>query len=145
MPSAPIVIRETNYHQIKAVLARLRLDASARLVVLVDKDGQQIAVHGELGDLDTTSLASLAAGNVAATGGMAKLSIHICVIGRVLLVVVFDDRSSLGLVKLRSKQISHELARTFAEIERDSAAEANTSPHFSGITDEEIDSLFSDA
>ena len=59
MPSAPIVIRETNYHQIKAVLARLRLDASARLVVLVDKDGQQIAVHGELGDLDTTSLASL--------------------------------------------------------------------------------------
>ena len=161
MPSAPIVIRETNYHQIKAVLARLRLDASARLVVLVDKDGQQIAVHGELGDLDTTSLASLAAGNVAATGGMAKLigenefptlshegekeSIHICVIGRVLLVVVFDDRSSLGLVKLRSKQISHELARTFAEIERDSAAETKISPHFSGITDEEIDSLFSDA
>jgi predicted regulator of Ras-like GTPase activity (Roadblock/LC7/MglB family) len=161
MPSAPIVIRETNYHQIKAVLARLRLDASARLVVLVDKDGQQIAVHGELGDLDTTSLASLAAGNVAATGGMAKLigesefptlshegekeSIHICVIGRVLLVVVFDDRSSLGLVKLRSKQISHELAKTFAEIERDSATGANTSPHFSGITDEEIDSLFSDA
>jgi predicted regulator of Ras-like GTPase activity (Roadblock/LC7/MglB family) len=161
MPSAPIVIRETNYHQIKAVLARLRLDASARLVVLVDKDGQQIAVHGELGDLDTTSLASLAAGNVAATGGMAKLigesefptlshegereSIHICVIGRVLLVVVFDDRSSLGLVKLRSKQISHELAKAFAEIERESAAEANVSPHFSGITDEEIDSLFSDA
>ena len=160
MPSAPIVIRETNYHQIKAVLARLRLDASARLVVLVDKDGQQIAVHGELGDLDTTSLASLAAGNVAATGGMAKLigesefptlshegekeSIHICVIGRVLLVVVFDDRSSLGLVKLRSKQISHELAKTFAEIERDSVG-ASISPHFSGITDEEIDSLFSDA
>lgn len=161
MPSSPIVIREMNYHQIKAVLARLRLDASARLVVLVDKDGQQIAVHGELGDLDTTSLASLAAGNVAATGGMAKLigeaefptlshegekeSIHICVIGRVLLVVVFDDRSSLGLVKLRSKQISHELAKTFAEIEKDSAAASSGSLQFSGITDEEIDSLFSDA
>src|SRR5437867_3913830 len=158
MSSAPIVIRETNYHQIKAVLARLRLDASARLVVLVDKDGQQIAVHGELGDLDTTSLASLAAGNVAATGGMAKLigesefptlshegereSIHICVIGRVLLVVVFDDRSSLGLVKLRSKQISHELARTFAEIERDSEFATDALP-FDEITDEEIDSLFS--
>lgn len=159
MPSTPIVIRETRYHQIKAVLARLRLDAAARLVVLVDKDGQQIAVHGELGDLDTTSLASLAAGNVAATGGMAKLigesefptlshegekeSIHICVIGRVLLVVVFDDRSSLGLVKLRSKQISHELARAFAEIERESAAGTSSSHSFAEITDEEIDSLFS--
>src|SRR5712692_6148383 len=137
MASSPIVMRETRYHQIKAVLARLRLDASARLVVLVDKDGQQIAVHGELGDLDTTSLASLAAGNVAATGGMARLigenefptlshegereSIHISVIGRILLLVVFDERSSLGLVKLRSKQVSQELSAIFAEIERDSS------------------------
>src|SRR6266849_92396 len=155
MADSPILMREQRYHQIKAVLARLRLDAAARVVVLVEKDGQQLAVHGELGDLDTTSLASLAAGNVAATGGMAKLigenefptlshegekeSIHICVIGRVLLVVVFDDRSSLGLVKLRSKQISHELARTFAEIEEESvAARANSSLPFNGITDEEI-------
>ena len=160
MANSPILIREQRYHQIKAVLARLRLDAAARLVVLVDKDGQQIAVHGELGDLDTTSLASLAAGNVAATGGMAKLigerefptlshegereSIHISVIGRVLLVVVFDERSSLGLVKLRSKQISRELAHAFAEVERESELSATVdSLPFAGITDEEIESLFS--
>src|SRR6266853_4964106 len=132
MADSPLLMREQRYHQIKAVLARLRLDAAARVVVLVEKDGQQLAVHGELGDLDTTSLASLAAGNVAATGGMAQLigekefptlshegekeSIHIAVIGRLLLVVVFDDRSSLGLVKLRSKQISHQLAAMFEEI-----------------------------
>src|SRR3954462_3266985 len=132
MANSPMLLRETRYHQIKAVLARLRLDSSARLVVLVDKDGQQIAVHGELGNLDTTSLASLAAGNVAATGGMAKLigenefptlshegekeSIHISVIGRVLLVVVFDERSTLGLVKLRSKQVSHQLSAMMDEI-----------------------------
>jgi predicted regulator of Ras-like GTPase activity (Roadblock/LC7/MglB family) len=160
MAHSTIVMRENRYHQIKAVLARLRLDASARLVVLVDKDGQQIAMHGELGDLDTTSLASLVAGNVAATGGMAKLlgedefptlshegereSIHISVIGRILLVVVFDHRSSLGLVKLRSKQISHDLVRTFSEIEQDSLIDgAGASLPFSEITDAEIESLFS--
>ncbi len=160
MANTTILLREQRYHQIKAVMARLRLDSAARLVVLVDKDGQQIAVHGELGELDTTSLASLVAGNVAATGGMAKLigerefptlshegereSIHISVIGRVLLVVVFDDRSSLGLVKLRSKQISQELADAFAEIERESefSTGADALP-FEEITDEEIDSLFS--
>ena len=152
-------MREQRYHQIKAVLARLRLDAAARVVVLVEKDGQQLAVHGELGDLDTTSLASLAAGNVAATGGMAKLigekefptlshegereSIHISVIGRVLLLVVFDERSSLGLVKLRSKQVSQELASVFAEIERDSQDSLNNAAPFAEITDDEIDSLFS--
>src|SRR5436309_10772637 len=139
MSNTPMVILESRFHHIKALLARLRLDSSARLVVLVDKDGQQIAVHGELGDLDTTSLASLAAGNVAATGGMAKLigedefptlshegereSIHISVIGRILLVVVFDERSSLGLVKLRSKQVSQELSAAFAEIGRASCRE----------------------
>src|SRR6476620_11069357 len=147
MADGPILIREERYHEIKAVLARLRMDSSARVVVLVEKDGQQIAVHGELGDLDTTSLASLAAGNVAATGGMAKLigerefptlshegereSIHISVIGRVLLLVVFDDRSSLGLVKLRSKQASQELAAAFAEIERESEATDSSSLPFS--------------
>jgi predicted regulator of Ras-like GTPase activity (Roadblock/LC7/MglB family) len=158
MADGPILIREQRYHEIKAVLARLRMDSSARVVVLVEKDGQQIAVHGELGDLDTTSLASLAAGNVAATGGMAKLigedefptlshegereSIHISVIGRILLVVVFDERSSLGLVKLRSKQVSQELSAVFAAIERDSSENDPESSLFGEITDEDIESLF---
>src|SRR3989442_14954711 len=157
MTNSRFLIREQRYHQSKAVLARLRLDAAARVVVLVEKDGQQLAVHGELGDLDTTSLASLAAGNVAATGGMAQLigekefptlshegereSIHISVIGRVLLVVVFDDRSSLGLVKLRSKQIARQLAILFEEIMQDGCEDVD-SP-FAEITEEDIDSLFS--
>jgi predicted regulator of Ras-like GTPase activity (Roadblock/LC7/MglB family) len=160
MSDTSIVLREQRYHQIKAVLARLRLDAAARVVVLVEKDGQQIAVHGDLGDLDTTSLASLAAGNVAATGGMAKLigerefptlshegereSIHISVVGRVLLLVVFDERSSLGLVKLRSKQVCHELSAVFAEVERESREPMPAgSVSFGEITDEDIESLFS--
>lgn len=156
MPDTPILLRERQYHQIKAVLARLRMDSVARVVFLVDKDGQEIAVQGETGNLDTTSLASLAAGNVAATGGMAELigekefptlshegereSIHISVIGRLLLIVVFDDRSSLGLVKLRSKQVSHQLSALIDEVTKaDFSHEASP---FAEITDEDIDSLF---
>lgn len=152
-------MREQQYHQIKAILAKLRLDSSARVVFLVDKDGQQIAVHGDVGELDTTSLASLAAGNVAATGGMAKLigekefptlshegereSIHISVIGRILLVVVFNESSSLGLVKLRVKRASGELALIFEEVLRESREKAaDENSLFAEITDEDIDSLF---
>jgi predicted regulator of Ras-like GTPase activity (Roadblock/LC7/MglB family) len=152
-------MREQQYHRIKAVLAKLRLDSSARLAFLVDKDGQQIAVHGDVGNLDTTSLASLTAGNVAATTGMAQLigekefptlshegeheSIHISVIGRTLLVVVFDERSSLGLIKLRVKQASTELATIFDEVVRESSEKAMTETSlFAEITDEDIDSLF---
>jgi len=156
MADTPILLREQQYHQIKAVLARLRLDSAAKVVFLVDKDGQEIASLGEVGNLDTTSLASLAAGNVAATGGMAQLigekefptlshegereSIHISVIGRLLLVVVFDERSSLGLVKLRSKQISQQLSTLFDEIAN--ADNRDLESPFAGITDEDIDSLF---
>jgi predicted regulator of Ras-like GTPase activity (Roadblock/LC7/MglB family) len=159
MADTPILMREQQYHQIKAVLAKLRLDSMSRVAFLVDKDGQEIAVHGEVGNLDTTSLASLAAGNVAATGGMAQLigekefptlshegereSIHICVIGRVLLIVVFDDRSSLGLVKLRVKQATHDLTTIFEEMIRESSRRDPATPSiFSEISDEDIESLF---
>jgi predicted regulator of Ras-like GTPase activity (Roadblock/LC7/MglB family) len=156
MADTPITLHERQYHQLKAVLARLRMDSSARVVFLVDKDGQEIAVQGEIGNLDTTSLASLAAGNVAATGGMAQLigekefptlshegaheSIHISVIGRMLLIVVFDERSSLGLVKLRSKQVSQQLSAMMDEIVN--APKDDSDSPFAEITDEDIDSLF---
>lgn len=159
MADTSFILHEQQFQQIKAVLSRLSVDAASRVVFLVDKDGQQIAVHGDVGDIDTTSLASLAAGNVAATGGMALLigekefptlshegereSIHICVIDRVLLVVVFDDRSSLGLVKLRVKQVSGELATIFEELKREAAKNTSDEAFFSEITDEDIDSLFS--
>src|SRR5215210_7467245 len=158
MADTPIVMREPQYRQIKAVLTKLRLDSSARVAFLIDKDGQEIAVNGDVSNLDTTSLASLAAGNVAATGGMARLigekefptlshegereSIHICVIGRALLVVVFDDRSSLGLVKLRVKQASRDLSNLFDEVTRDSEQSSDEPSIFAEITDEDIDSLF---
>lgn len=152
-------MHEQQYLQLGHILNKLRLESFSRVVFLVDKNGQQIAVHGDVGNMDTTSLASLAAGNVAATGGMAQLigekefptlshegereSIHICIIGRVLLVVVFDDRSSLGLVKLRVKQASRDLSALFVEVERVTQERRDREEAlFAEITDDDIDSLF---
>ncbi|MBA2503047.1 MAG: roadblock/LC7 domain-containing protein [Pyrinomonadaceae bacterium] len=158
MTDTPMVIREPQFGQLKTVLAKLRTDAAAQVTFLVDKNGQSIAVQGDVGNLDTTSLASLAAGNVAATGGMAQLvgekefptlshegeheNIYICVIGRALLIVVFDDQASLGLVKLRVKQASREFAQIFAEINSQANESTDDESLFAEITDEDIDSLF---
>ena len=159
MTDTPIIMREQQYDRLVSVLYKLRSDSASRVVFLVDKNGQQIAVQGDVSNLDTTSLASLAAGNVAATGGMANLigekefptlshegereSIHICIIGRTLLIVVFDERSSLGLVKLRVKQASRDLSVVFDEVTRESEERsAGDDSFFTGITDEDIDSLF---
>jgi predicted regulator of Ras-like GTPase activity (Roadblock/LC7/MglB family) len=159
MTDTPIIMHEQQYLQLGHILNKLRLESFSRVVFLVDKNGQQIAVHGDVGNIDTTSLASLAAGNVAATGGMALLigekefptlshegereSIHICIIGRVLLVVVFDERSSLGLVKLRVKQASRDLSALFVEVERITQERRDREEAlFAEITDDDIDSLF---
>lgn len=160
MAETPVIISELLFERLKHILARLCVEAAARAVFLVDRDGQPIAYHGEVGEMDTTSFSSLAAGNVAATSSMARLigenefpavvhegekeSIFISVIGRSLLVVVFDQRSTLGLVKLRTKKASYDVSSVLEEVRRDSEAHrANRNSFFSEITDEDIDSLFS--
>jgi predicted regulator of Ras-like GTPase activity (Roadblock/LC7/MglB family) len=157
---------EEEYLLIKEILARLQVDSNSKIVFLVDKNGQQIAAHGDMRGVDATSLASLTAGNVAATDGLAKLigekefsilfhegerdNIHISLVAqRVILVVIFDEKSSLGLVRLRVKKASTELEKAFEQLVRKSEAERGNmasrfdSP-FAEITDEDIDSLFSE-
>src|ERR1700757_569676 len=128
MASPDLVMYEEEYQQIKDTLRRLQVDSNAKIVFLVDKNGQQIAVEGDMRGSDATSLASLTAGNVAATDGLAKLigerefsvlfhegqqdHIHISIVAkRAILVVIFDDRSSLGLVRLRVKRANGELEK----------------------------------
>lgn len=154
-----MVMYEQEYEEIKLLGERLVREANARVVFLVDKNGQLIAAAGDTHQLDTTSLASLTAGNIAATGGIAKLinekefsqifhegerdNLHISIVGqRGILVVIFDHRSSLGLVRLRVRKASDELATIFARMAQKAIAPGAGSP-FAEITDDDIDSLFS--
>src|SRR5438876_9460148 len=165
MTTSDMIMYEEEYQRIKTIITKLRTESNAKLVFLVDKNGQQIAAQGDLENLDATSLASLTAGNVAATDGLAKLigekefsilfhegekdNIHISIVAqRVILVVIFDNRSSLGLVRLRVKKASSELTEVFERVvkkincERESGRLDMESP-FAQITDDDIDNLFS--
>ena len=73
MTAPDLVLYDEEFQRIRESLQRLRHDANANVVFLVDKNGQQIAAVGDLQSLDTTSLASLTAGNVAATDVMARM------------------------------------------------------------------------
>ena len=164
MSGADLVLHPEEYNKIREVIGRLRAECNAKMVFLVDKNGQQIAAQGDIDALDTTALASLAAGNVAATDSLARLlgekefsilfhegerdNLHISVVGgKMILVVIFDERSSLGLVRLRVKRGSADLKAILEVIWSQSSAPrkvaAGGSP-FSEITDEDIDRLFSD-
>ena len=163
MSSSDLIMYEEEFSRIDEELQRLYAQTNAKVVFLVDKNGQLIASAGETRDIDTTSLASLTAGNIAATGGIARLlgekeftilfhegendNIHISLIGqRVILVVIFDKRSSLGLVRLRVKKSSEALVKIFNDItsksEKEKSADSFDESPFAEISDEDIDNLF---
>jgi hypothetical protein len=61
-------------------------------------------------------------------------------------VVIFDHRSSLGLVRLRVKKASDELAGIFQDLAVKAAEmekTGNVNSPFAEITDDDIDNLFS--
>ena len=163
MHDSSLVLFEEDHRRIVAVGQLLVRDANAKGVFVVDRNGQLIGEAGEMRGIDTTSLASLTAGCIAATGGLARIvgeeefpvhfhqgqrdNLHISLIaGRMILVVVFDERSSLGLVRLRVKKAAAQLAKIFEDIakraDQERASGAVSTP-FAEITDEDIDNLFS--
>jgi predicted regulator of Ras-like GTPase activity (Roadblock/LC7/MglB family) len=165
MPATNLVIHEEDSTRIEGALGSLRQESNARFVFLIDRSGQQLGFVGDTAEVDATSLSSLAAGNVAATEGLAQIigestftslfheggreSLHITLINsQVILLVAFDERSSLGLVRLRVEQASQSIGATLTEIDERHvalrAAGGETASPLAEITDEDIDNLFSD-
>jgi predicted regulator of Ras-like GTPase activity (Roadblock/LC7/MglB family) len=158
-----MVMYDEEFKQINVVMEKLLRESNSRVIFLVDKNGQLISGVGDVEQFDTTSLASLTAGNIAATGGLAKLigekefsilfhegekdNLHISIVGgRVILVVLFDAKSSLGLVRLRVKKASDELTTIFDRLmhkAEEKEKSGNSDFPFAEITDDDIDNLFS--
>lgn len=133
METGDLVIYPGEFAEIRVIMAQLATEARAKLVFLVDRNGQPIASHGGDDTVDTTSLSSLAAGNVAATEGLAKLlgerefsvlfhegerdNIHFSIVAhRAILVVIFDHSTPVGLVRLRVRKASVQFEDVFQRI-----------------------------
>ena len=157
-----LILYDEEHQLVLDVCEELARAARAKSVFVVDQSGQLLAQAGELRGIDTTSLATLTAGTVAATGGLAEVlgeqefAIHFhqghrdhlylrSVAGHTVLVVVFDEQSSLGLVGLRVRQAGAELARIVETIRAKSgrSPSARVNP-FAEMTPDEIESLFPD-
>jgi predicted regulator of Ras-like GTPase activity (Roadblock/LC7/MglB family) len=163
MAGSDLVMYEEEFLRIDEELQKLKKQANAIVVFLVDKAGQLIASAGDTSNIDTTSLASLTAGNIAATGGIAKLlgekeftilfhegekdNINITLVGdRVILVVIFDSRTSIGLVRLRVRKSTEQLTKIFEDITSKSEDSRNKDKQeespFTDLNDDDIESLF---
>jgi len=108
-------------------------NSNAQCALLVDKDGHLVTKEGEARTYDMDTISALVAGSFAATKQMAKLlgeeefalmfhqgkkdNIQLSLVGeRTILAVIFDDKTTLGMVRLYSSQVSAKLAQVFKDI-----------------------------
>jgi predicted regulator of Ras-like GTPase activity (Roadblock/LC7/MglB family) len=152
---------EQDFNRITEHLNDLLRESNARCAMLVDRTGQLLANAGERLQFDPTSFASLTAADFSANDQLAKMigepefaslfhqgekeSMYLAdVAHRVILVVLFDQRTTVGLVRLRVKQTVGDLARVFEEMfQRGADAQQAPRPLLEGA-DDEIDKLFGD-
>jgi predicted regulator of Ras-like GTPase activity (Roadblock/LC7/MglB family) len=161
-----LVIYEEQIEQIEKTLRRLIKDAQAKCVLLVDKDGHLITRQGFTQTLDTTALAALLAGSYASTREIARLvgepefsvlfhqgkkdHIHISLVGeRTILAVIFDDRTTIGMVRLYAKEVSENLNQILCSGKSEdqttgSGKRSELDQEFSASVETRLDDIFSD-
>jgi predicted regulator of Ras-like GTPase activity (Roadblock/LC7/MglB family) len=148
---------EDDFNAISTALERFLVDCSARCALLVDRTGQLIATVGDRPNFDPTAFSTLAAADFSANDQLAKLigetdfnslfhqgekeSMYLADIGRrVILVILFDNRTTLGLVRLKMRQTVSHLTQLFEQV---FSRHTNTSlPNILAGADDEIDRLF---
>lgn len=151
---------EGDHHRITEQLHGLLRESNARCALLVDRTGQLLAHVGDQLRFDPAAFASLTAADFSANDQLAKMigepefaslfhqgekeSMYLAdVARRVILVVLFDQRTTVGLVRLRVRQTVTDLSKVFDELFSRHAAEGPPRPLLEGA-DDEIDRLFGD-
>src|SRR3569832_58928 len=124
---------EDDFAAITQSLQRYLHESNARSALLVDRSGQLVATVGEQPKFDPTAFATLTAADFSANDQLAKLigesdfnslfhqgekeSMYLAdVERRVILVVLYDNRTTLGLVRLKMKETVNELTRLFEQV-----------------------------
>lgn len=165
MVKADWTIYEEDYWAITSVLKELLKNSNSQSVLLIDKTGQMIASVGMEPDFDLMSFASLCAADFEANSQLAKLigekdfstlyhqgvddSMYLArVAEHIILVVLFNKRTTLGLVRLRVKKavegLNSILTQLFDKLEYENEDLNEFDEEFTDELNKEIDSLFSD-
>jgi predicted regulator of Ras-like GTPase activity (Roadblock/LC7/MglB family) len=128
-----IVITQRDLEKINFCLNKMVSSSLAQSVLLIDRSGQLIAHHGNAPAIDMSSLSALTAANFGATAEIAKIlgeeeftllfhkgrseNVYFSAIGEhVILVTLFDDRTSLGVIRLQISKVIDELSKILSTI-----------------------------
>jgi len=128
-----IIITKKDLEKIDLCLNQVVSSSRAHSVLLIDRSGQLIAQHGSTPGIDIVSLSALTAANFGATAEIARMlgeeeftllfhkgkteNVYFSAIGEdVIMVALFDDKTSLGLIRLQINKIIDELSKILLSI-----------------------------
>ena len=142
--SARLAIGDGEMMKIQAVLERLLADTGCAAIVLSGRGGESLAAAGAARALDMVSMAALAAGGFSSTAPLAQLlgerefsvlihegvrqSLHLSAVDEAtILVAVFDERTTVGMVRVFAREAATKLA-TILDETRTRSADARRRP-----------------
>jgi predicted regulator of Ras-like GTPase activity (Roadblock/LC7/MglB family) len=157
--SSRLVFYKEDIERIEKVLGQFLKSANAKCALLVDKDGHLVTKQGESSSYDMDTISALVAGSFAATKQMAKLlgeeefsvmfhqgkkdNIQLSLVGdRTILAIIFDERTTLGMVRLYAGQVSSKLATLFDDIATRKVEAEAISKEFGQQAKSKLDDVF---
>lgn len=143
------------------LLNRFVDDSRVRCAFIIDRAGRVITSSGDMDDLDQTTFASLASADFSAGDQLAALlgedefsslyhhgatrSMFLADIsGTAILAVIFDARTTLGMVRIRTRSLVPPLADALARLAQDGPTGhvVQMEPDWAVEAESEIDRLF---
>jgi predicted regulator of Ras-like GTPase activity (Roadblock/LC7/MglB family) len=126
------VIQVQDSTRIHEILTRLLGESGAVEALLIDRAGQLLAVVGAAPSLDAVSISALAAAAFSSTAAMARLlgepefsvlfhqgakrSIHVSTVDEdSILLAIFDERTTIGMVRLFAAEASRSVGAVLGE------------------------------
>lgn len=148
---------------IESLLASFLAETRSTCALLLDRTGQILTTLGDTGGIDTISFASLAAADYSAGDRMAELlgetecaslyhhgerqSMFLADLsGWAILAALFDQRTTLGMVRVKTKGIVSRFSAVFEEIARrgPSGPVVDVEAGWADDAEREIDRLFTE-
>jgi len=156
-----LVFYKEDVQQIDATLRDFLSRSKSKAAFLVDKDGHLITQEGSTERTDTDTIAALVAGCFAATREMARIlgeeeftalfhqgrrdNLQLSLVGkRTILGVLFDDTTTIGMVRLYAAETARKLTSLFKKIGSRKAADEQIDEGFSAAAANTLDSVFGD-
>ncbi len=138
-----LVFYQDDMDAIQSVLDAFLKKSAAKCALLVDQDGHMIGSRGQTENVDLDTISALVAGSFAATRALAHQfgeddftalfhqgrsgNIQLSLVAdRALLTALFDDNTTVGMVRLYATEAAKRLTSIFMKKMTQAAAEARS-------------------